>query len=43
MHRRRGLTAGIIGAIAIALVLSLVGGAIGAKKKKKTVKLRGRR
>ena len=38
MHRRRGLTAGIIGAIAIALVLSLVGGAIGAKSKKKTVK-----
>ncbi len=38
MHRRRGLTAGIIGAIAIALVLSLVGGAIGAKKKKKTVR-----
>ena len=40
MHRRRGPFAALVGAIAVALVFGLVGGAV-AGKKKKTVKLIG--
>ena len=39
MHRRRGPAALIVGAISMALVLSLAGGTAVAKKKKKTYKL----
>jgi CHRD domain len=39
MKRRRGLAAAVVGAMSIALVFALIGGAAAGKKKKKTVKL----
>lgn len=39
MHRRRGLLVAIVGAVSIALVFTLAGGAAAGKKKKKTVRL----
>ena len=41
MHRRRGLTAVLIGAISTALVLAVVGGAFAAKNVKLTANLNG--
>jgi hypothetical protein len=39
MNKRRGLAAAVVGAMSIALVFALIGGAAVGKKKKKTVKL----